>query len=172
MLKAIILVLLTLGIISICQQSTLARTDQFLTYENSDFHFKIEYPSNWTKQEVNLFPYQVVRFVEPHSVSAFLIVVRSAPMNFTSATFAEKLSQSKNPLMHVINSTTAKVVGDSKASQVIYYDYSRDRTIKTLDTVVVKNGQMYLLEYRTDPGTYSRYLQVAQKMIDSFQFTK
>jgi hypothetical protein len=42
--KAVILVLLILGIISMCQQATLARTDQFLTYENSDFRFKIQYP--------------------------------------------------------------------------------------------------------------------------------
>jgi hypothetical protein len=100
------------------------------------------------------------------------VVVRSAPMNFTSANYAEKSSQSKNPLLHVINSTTAKLVADSKASQVLYYDYTQNQNIKTLDTAVVKNGQLYLLEYRTHPGTYSRYLQVAQKMIDSFQFTK
>jgi hypothetical protein len=155
MLKAIILVLLTLGITSICQQATLARTDQFLTYENSDFHFKIHYPNNWTIQEVNLFPHQVVIFVEPHSVSVFSVVVWAVPMNYTSATHAEKLSSIKSPLMHVINSTTAKLVADNKASQIVYYDYRQNQNIKTLDTVVVKNGQIYLLEYRTHPGTYS-----------------
>jgi hypothetical protein len=123
------------------------------------------------KQEVNLFPHQVVRFFHPQSLSAFLVVVHHAPMNYTSATFAEKLSRSKNPLMQVINSTITKVVADGKASQVVYYDYSRNANIKTLDTAIVKNGQIYVLEYRTDPGKYFHYLPIAQKMIDSFQLT-
>ncbi len=58
---------------------------QYLTYSNPDYNVSMHYPSEWTPSEVNLGPYQVVRFVAP------LVEEEETPTSivvFTPATLA------------------------------------------------------------------------------------
>ncbi len=50
------------GIANAQAQTQIPAKAKFLTYENPDFNFKINYFSNWTKQEANLPANSIVGF--------------------------------------------------------------------------------------------------------------
>jgi hypothetical protein len=43
--------------------------------------------------------------------------------------------------------------------------------VKDLDMAIIRNGMLYLLEYRTEPVNFDRNLPIAKQMINQFQFT-
>jgi hypothetical protein len=154
----------------------------FLLYENLDYNIKIQYPSNWTKQEVNLSPLSPVFFHTPTqysfetpnaSLNVFVFVSQS---NSTVDSFANNIRSSddekiKNREIRLINSSFTTLAG-LRGWQQVYYDYSSSKNVKTLMIFTIKNGEVYQLQYRSEPGEYNHYLPIAEKMIKSFQITK
>lgn len=56
----------------------------FLTYQNPDLHFKIQYPSNWTKENAYLPSHVIVRFFtgQGYSTVGFSIIVSYSRCEF------------------------------------------------------------------------------------------
>jgi hypothetical protein len=46
-------------VIAIVVLPTVGAKTNFATYQNKDFHFKIQYPAKWTKEETSLHSHQI-----------------------------------------------------------------------------------------------------------------
>jgi hypothetical protein len=150
-----------------------AQTTKFLRYQNPDFHLKIQYSSNWTKEETGLSTNTVVKFTNWSSNVVFKVAAfRPLSKDFTSDDFAIRMSDNV-PDIYYLNASIGIPLAGTKASQVIYYAYpSGLGNLKVLETVLIKDNTVYSLMYYTDPPLFNRYLPIARGMINSFQFTK
>jgi hypothetical protein len=145
-------------------------SSDFATYSNSDFHFSINYPALWTKEETNLHPNQIVQFYTTGPpLAGFTISTFQVPQNYT---LADYVNEPNGGSIQVID-TKPKITLPSglDAYQTTYYDNSKTHNIKDLDTAFIRNGTVYLLEYRTEPGGFDTNLPIAKQMINSFQLT-
>jgi hypothetical protein len=165
---------------------TISSQVQYLTYGNPDYNISIPYPSNWTPSEVNLEPYQVVRFVAPSveeqetptSIVVFTpatLAVAVQPLdspNITRGLFIDQFLDFvyESPSQYRIIETSNTTLEDMKAEQIVMYEYLQDRsTSKVMRVIAVANGTAYSIKYTAEPGKYDEYLPVAQTMIDSFR---
>jgi eukaryotic-like serine/threonine-protein kinase len=67
---------------------------------------------------------------------------------------------------------TRTMLAGKQAYSLIFTAESEGDSYKVLETGAIHNGKPYFLRYDAEEGLYEKYLPTAQKMIDSFKFTK
>jgi hypothetical protein len=164
------------------QQQTLAQTSastgSFVTYENSNYRFKIQYPSNWEKVEFSPGIKEsgrniIVNFISPQETFSdlfreyLIIEVQDHPTN------ASSLDQSL-PRFAVIEpnaSTPTTYTNVDHPSHKIVYSYSDSIVGKAevMEIDMIEGNRLYSLSYHADATKYSSYLPVIEKMIKSFE---
>jgi hypothetical protein len=145
------------------------------------------YPANWTAQETDLEPKQVVRiipneFLEDYrSPVGFVITygkptsdapILSGPGYLLSNTIDgfENLTKTSSEARFV-NSTRDITLSGLPAYSILYYDYTRGLNLKILDTMTVYNSELLDLQYYAEPGYFNKYAPLIMKMIESLQIT-
>jgi hypothetical protein len=173
------------GLLLLSLYEDVSAQGQFLTYENPDYDISIRYPNDWISSEDNLMPHQVAIFsapeieVEESSVSSSIfvpadLIVAAQPLyspGMTVNQFVEQFlneSYSSPNEYKIIESTNATLAG-MPAEKIVMYEYVGDRTAKVERTIGIQNGSAYMIKYVAEPGQYSTYFPIAQRMIDSFQ---
>jgi serine/threonine-protein kinase len=167
---------------------TLAQTNKnsginsnFVIYENHDHGIKIQYPSGWKVEEGSL-PHFSVSFIVPLKNDSstppalFRLGVEKLPSHdislekFTNEQIADtKQTYPVFTLWH-INSTT--VAGNNTAKQLVFSATDdKHHDAKAMQIFVIKNNISYHITYIAKPESYSEFLPVAKKMIDSFEIT-
>lgn len=186
MLMSISLLIFITLILILGMSQTVSSQVQYLTYSNPDYGISIPYPSDWTSSEVNLGPYQVVRFVAPsveeHETPTSIVVFTPATLavavqpldssNITKGQFINQFLDSayESPSQYRIIETSNTTLEDIEAEQIVMYEYLQDRsTSKVMRVIAVANGTAYSIKYAAEPGKYDEYLPLAQTMIDSFR---
>jgi hypothetical protein len=164
---------------------TVTSQEQYLTYSNPDYNISMHYPSDWTPSEVNLGPYQVVRFVAPSveeeetptSIVVFTpatLAIAVQPLDSSNITKAQFIDQFLNfaydsPSRYRIIETSNTTLEDMEAEQIVMYEYPEDgSTSKIMRVIGLANDTAYAIKYTAEPGKYDEYLPIAQRMIDSF----
>lgn len=159
---------------------------QYLTYSNPDYDISIPYPSNWTPSEVNLGPYQVVRFVAPSveeqetptSIVVFTpatLAVAVQPLDTSNVTRSQFINEFldfvyESRSQYRIIETSNATLGDIEAEQIVMYEYPEDRsTSKVMRVIAIANDTAYSIKYAAEPGKYDEYLPVVQTMVDFFR---
>lgn len=157
---------------------------KLLTYENPDFHFKIQYPANWTKQEAGLPSHGIVVFYSGNTSSSAQFQVAVFPLsshNETSDSLAMGMRDNPDSNINYLNASVGIPLAGTRASQVLYYMFiqpqlfsfsSKSSNMKILETFLVKGNTEYALLYGIDPPYFQKYLPLARAMINSFKFTK
>ena len=86
--------------------------------------------------------------------------------NFTNY-FIESIYDS--PVKYKIINSTKTTLAGKDAEDVTMYEYLDDRTSKVKRIIsLYDNYTAYMIKYGAEPGKFSKYLPVAQRMIDSF----
>ena len=161
------------------------------TYENSDYGISIKFPSNWKPSEVNLPQQGIVLFYAPAygtptsedylaTPASFLVASQKLPVNnMTLPNFVESFLKDR-----YLNVTDYKIISSSKSNlgampseQLIMYDYdqvglfSDGSSIKHKRIIAIDNKSeiAYMIRYSAEPGLYSKYVPLANQMIDSFK---
>ena len=149
------------------------QSQRFLTYQNPDFHFRIQYPSSWIKGETNLYPHEIVEFhtLGP-ALAGLLVVTYQVNKNYTLADYAKSFHNLDTSATQLLSSGFVTLASGINAHQATYYDYRGNYNIKDMDTTIVKDGMFYRLVYRTEPGGFDANLGIAKQMVNSFQLTK
>jgi hypothetical protein len=177
--------ILTLLFFSIFDYDLVLGQGQFLTYENPDYNISIQYPNNWIPSEENLAPHQVVSISAPEaeeeesSVSTIIyipaeLIVAVQPLYSPGMTMNQFIDQFLNETYsspneyRIIESSNATFAG-MPAQKIVMYEYVGERTTKIERTIGIQNGTAYMTKYVAEPGEYSTYYPIAQRMIDSFQ---
>ena len=161
-----------------------------LSYADPTFKFKISYPSNLTKYGVlNLNIHKTtnigheslgeVAFGLPKSSGTFLTIsFGKEPGNFLLKDYvaAEINFLSRYMGFKQVESTPMSL-GGNPANRIVYiYDIVKNgsevKQGKSMEIITISNSWPIFVEYRSSLSDYQKYLPLAQKIIDSFQFTK
>ena len=161
-----------------------------LSYIDPTFKFKISYPSNLTKYGVlNLNIHKTtnigheslgeVAFGLPKSSGTFLTIsFGKEPGNFLLKDYvaAEINFLSRYMGFKQVESTPMSL-GGNPANRIVYiYDIVKNgsevKQGKSMEIITINDSWPIFVEYRSSLSDYQKYLPLAQKIIDSFQFTK
>jgi hypothetical protein len=159
--------------------STASANSSFLTYQNPDFGIKMQYPSNWTKQEDNLLLHTIAAFSLIHqnpfdfanvTLAEVDLRVYNAPQNETSTklNIGQINTQGQTIISYYKNSTTT--LGGYPALKIRSYSFGVV-TQKEMQIWTFIPNKHVLVEiiYIAQPSKYSLYLPIVQRMIDSVE---
>jgi serine/threonine-protein kinase len=154
----------------------------FLTYSDPILGIKMEYPSGWTQEleggglvtfianlengDSNTYPAAVGIKVQN------LVSSKNISLNEITKIQIKDLKQSHSDFK-LIESTESMLAGNNMAHKIVFTatdDSEHQR--KAMQIWTLKGDKAYLITYKAEPETYSKYLPTIQKMIDSFQIIK
>jgi serine/threonine-protein kinase len=178
--------LITTSLIAIMSQTLLAQSApaNLLTYQNSTAGIKLQYPSNWVKQENGTrqdTQTDLVTFTPPTiNSNASLDITVDDITDSVGTTLAQYASDEIGSLKQQFASNDFKLI-ESKSSiilaglpayRIVYTSVDQNTTTKDMEIGAIKGSKVYLLTYEAGPNEYDKYLPIALKMIDSFKLLK
>ena len=178
--------LITTSLIAIISQTLLAQSApaNLLTYQNSSAGIKLQYPSNWVKQENGTrqdTQTDLVTFTPPTiNSNASLDITVDDITDSVGTTLAQYASdeigslkqQFANNDFKLIESKSSIILAGLPAYRIVYTSVDQNTTTKDMEIGAIKGGKVYLLTYEAGPNEYDKYLPIALKMIDSFKLIK
>jgi eukaryotic-like serine/threonine-protein kinase len=157
-------------------------TINFLPYQNSTYGIKIQYPSDWQKQENGTkqdTQTDIVTFYAPASNSNANLDLSTDDISdekgISLAQYANNsLTDLKQSLTNfkLIESSNNDHISGLPAYRIVYTSNDGNNVTKTLETGTIKGDKVYILTYEAGISEYTTFLPIVQKMIDSFQITK
>lgn len=188
--------------IHIARASPLSNTyNTFVIYENAQYGFQIQYPSNWQKIEFSQGIERsgrniVINFLSLSEGTAdkfreyFIIEVGDlqSQQKLVSSSFSashtsllthyvnQQISLYKKLFQgfQLIESSSSHKNNDNSTtfSNIIYtYDDLTAGKIKIMESYFLKKDKIYLLSFHSEATNYEKYLPTIQKMVDSFHLT-
>ena len=172
-------VLASIKLTTLAQHTT---TTNLLTYQNSTFGIKIQYPSSWDKEENGTqqdTETDIVTFYPPASDSNASLDVSvddiSDEKGVSLAQYAhDGLSDLKDSLQNFksIGLTTNNILAGLPAYKSLYTYVDGKTTFKDMEMGAIKGDKAYIITYEGGTDEFDRYLPTVQQMINSFQITK
>jgi hypothetical protein len=144
--------------------------------------------SKWKKSENNLAQNQIVIFSAPEvkekesSVLTFIFIPAKVSLasqqtpssNMTLEDFTNYFidsGYSSRDQYKIINTSKTTLAGN-EAVELLMYEYVGKQTSKVKRVIsLFDNYTAYMIKYAAEPGKFSKYLPIAQQMIDSFRPT-
>jgi serine/threonine-protein kinase len=177
--------LITTPLIAIMPNILLAQTApaNLLAYQNSTAGIKMQYPSNWVKQENGTRQdtlTDLVTFTPTINSNASLDVTVDDITDSLGTTLAQYASDEIGSLKQQFASNDFKLI-ESKSSiilaglpayRIVYTSVDQNTTTKDMEIGAINGGKVYILTYEAGPNEYDKYLPIALKMIDSFKLIK
>jgi len=178
--------LIATSLIAIMPHTLLAQSapTNLLTYQNSTAGIKLQYPSNWVKQENGTrqdTQTDLVTFTPPTiNSNASLDITVDDITDALGTTLAQYGSdeigslkqQFANNDFKLIESKSSIILAGLPAYRIVYTSVDQNTTTKDTEIGAIKGGKVYLLTYETGPNEFDKYLPIALKMIDSFKLIK
>jgi len=159
--------------------SPTSNNNNFLTYQDSTLGIKIDYPAGWTHE---LHAGSIVTFLaslESHSntypaglgIVQHMTSSKNISLNEITKVQIKNLTQD-HPDFKLIESTDYKLGGNNAHKIVFTATDNKKNERKAMQIWTLRGDKAYLITYKAEPGKYTRYLPMIQKMVDSFQFTQ
>jgi hypothetical protein len=159
-------------------QTTSNSSSTFLTYENSNYGIKIQYPSAWIKViPANQGSNDIVRFRSPPGTSpvTFDIIVSTGsvspliPLQLYANAGIDMLKNSFSDFSLI--SSNATTLGSVPAQKMVYTaSLPSGLKLKFLQFFALKDSTSYVITTGTLPDDFATYLPTIQKMASSFSF--
>ena len=179
-------------------QNQTSGTSNWLRHENSTYGFKVSYPSDWKIEQLRNNPTAVIRFlsdskqvgipgnpmrevsvtIRVENVSKYLdpnnLNVKSLALDdYISNKKKIELTQSASGMSFTYLMDNRTQIAGWEAWSVEYMiNVEQKQASYILGSYVINDGKLYTIEFSTPPLKVPENLPTAQKMIDSFQFTK
>lgn len=178
--------LIATSLIAIMPHTLLAQTApaNVLTYQNSTAGIKLQYPSNWVKQENGTkqdTQTDLVTFTPPTinsnaSLDVTVDDITDSPgttlTQYASDEIGSLKQQFANNDFKLIESKSSMIIAGLPAYRIVYTSVDQNTTTKDTEIGAIKGGRIYILTYEAGPNEYDKYLPIALKMIDSFKLIK
>lgn len=171
--------------------------DGFSTYNNREYGFEIQYPSDWQKIEFSQGVERggrniVINFVSLSEASsdkfrAYMIVevANLQPQQLLTGYVNQQISDYKKmfhgfKLIESTPSSSSNSVNGSDGihnsvspySKVVFkYDDSMAEEIKIMELYFLNKNRIYILSFHSEATGYGNYLPTIQEMVDSFHIT-
>jgi hypothetical protein len=150
---------------------------KFLPYENPTYGIKIQYPSNWTKQESqNQSSNLIVGFNSPPGSAIGYLTIeggRQVPQNISLEQYTNasiNLLRQSFPGFNLAESNATALAG-IPAHKIVYSSLTPSgRQLELMQVWTIKDGKDFIITYGALSKDFRSYLPTIQKMIDSFAF--
>jgi eukaryotic-like serine/threonine-protein kinase len=152
----------------------------FINYQNDNYQFAIKYPPNWTRREVDdPITGEVVVFSSPSETNSDLFLERvyitveylsSEPINleeYTQAVF-KRIKESKGSEIEIHQDRKTRIA-ELPARMVIYSRQEDGLQLRQMEAFTIKNNQVYIAIYTAERAKFSKFLDTAQKIINSWE---
>ena len=160
--------------------SPTSNNNNFLTYQDSTLGIKLDYPAGWTHElhAASLVTFLATLESDSNTYPAGLGVKvqhmtssKNISLNEITKVQIKNLTQD-HPDFKLIESTDYKLGGNNAHKIVFTATDNKKNERKAMQIWTLRGDNAYLITYKAEPGKYSRYLPIIQKMVDSFQFTQ
>jgi serine/threonine-protein kinase len=154
------------------QQTTIAQTNsKFVTYDNPTFGVRIQYPSDWGRLDLSFLQDSADIDFYPLADTSLAKNVKIQVNNLPSRNMTlEEYTNSQ------INSVEEKLLKSNTTTLAGIPGYEIAFTsvqgLKTMQVWTIKDDKAYIITYVAKEEGYENDLQIAQKMIDSFEITR
>jgi hypothetical protein len=159
-------------------------TSDILTYQNSSYGIRIQYPANWTVDEEDIIPndpfINIVAFSSPlesafdnYSETLGISMEGLNDENMTLEEYAASVVTQYNKALtdfNLIGSTTNITLGGNNPAYGLIYANRKDDTYYiTLEIGTIIGDRVYYIKYSAEEKQYSNYLPTIQTMINSLE---
>ena len=165
-------------------QEALAYVGKMLAYENSTYGIRIQYPSNWHKENVSSSDkgstlVDVVKFVSPANNASDMFPASldlkideiSDIQPITLAKYANNSIEDLRKDFDIVMLDRNASLSDNPAYKLLYTGVEEGVNLQAMLILTIKGDKAYILNYIAEPTKFSYYLPTLQKMIDSLQIT-
>lgn len=158
-------------------------TKHLLTYENHIFGVKMQYPSDWTKNnEINIDNFEI-NFTSPRQnttdaikrVQVVLVaypVVTSHNVQLQLRDFVSLLVENNSktyPAFNLTNSFPTTLAGNPAYGMEYARSDKYGDHLRFLEIYALKNGKIYEFELLSSVALFNRFLPIASEMMNSIQ---
>jgi hypothetical protein len=181
--------LLELGNQNIITAFAIDEPKSFLTYNNSKLNLSIQYPSNWeiTERKYNPEMKNISSTIEIKSPfeggqdmvqEQFLISLNRLQKNITFNEYVNNaLDQFKNEYRDFKLISNNSIIIDNHNARKVSYSYIAGvdpLSIKLImnHNIISDGNKVYVLSFGTPPDKYYDYINIIQKMLNSFKILK
>ncbi len=153
-------------------------SEKFQKYEDTEYGINLKYPPNWKKKErADIWGKQVIFVPQPKNDS-------DTSTENVSVTIEVEVLQQLQTLdeyteLYVKDTIKPQEVKDfqknkyelstSDAYKIVFTKADEpSKSTKNLRILTIQNNKAYIISYTAEPDKYSKYLETAKKIIDSF----
>jgi DNA-binding beta-propeller fold protein YncE len=149
-------------------------------YDNFDKGVRIQYPSNWEKEEDEQDP-RFARFFAPiesrYDTFDEQVLLQTSNLPDPNMNISEALEyyigiQSSFPEFSLTNKMTNLTIAGDRPAFGMNYTYYSPNFMTTLNAMIIgtiADNKIYTIMYLAEPSKFDVYLPIAKQMIDSFQ---
>ena len=177
LLFSLLIILITSLLLStpLTNQQTIAQTNDdnniFNLYENPTYGIQIQYPSNWGRLDLSFLQDSADIDFYPLSDTSLAknlkILVKNLP--FHNMTLEEYTNSQINPTEEILLESNTTTLANIPGYKIVFTNVVG---LKTMQVWAIKDDKAYIITYVAKEEDYEKDLQIAQKMIDSFEITK
>ncbi|MDJ0798926.1 MAG: protein kinase [Calothrix sp. MO_167.B12] len=147
-------------------------------YQNTIYGIKIKYPQKWQKSVTpDRITGNLAKFMPPQLENVdyqdnINLIVRDLPENLQELQkFTNYYLNDIKQLYQDVNIIQQEktLLSNQPAYKVIYTTKDNENNIQRLQIWTVKNTKAYVITYTASPGNYSKYSEIIQLMINSFE---
>jgi eukaryotic-like serine/threonine-protein kinase len=154
------------------QQTTIAQTNsKFVTYDNPTFGVRIQYPSDWGRLDLSFLQdsadIDFYPLADTSLAKNLKIQVKNLP--FHNMTLEEYTNSQINPLEEKLLKSNTTTLAGIPGYEIVFTSV---QGLKTMQVWTIKDDKAYIITYVAKEEDYEKDLQVAEKMIDSFEITR
>jgi serine/threonine-protein kinase len=154
------------------QQTTIAQTNsKFVTYDNPSFGVRIQYPSDWGRLDLSFLQDSADIDFYPLADTSLAKNVKIQVINLPSRnmTLEEYTNSQINPLEEKLLKSNTTTLAGIPGYEIVFTSV---QGLKTMQVWTIKDDKAYIITYVAKEEDYENDLQIAQKMIDSFEITR
>jgi serine/threonine-protein kinase len=154
------------------QQTTIAQTNsKFVTYDNPTFGVRIQYPSDWGRLDLSFLQDSADIDFYPLADTSLAKNVKIQVINLPSRnmTLEEYTNSQINPLEEKLLKSNTTTLAGIPGYEIVFTSV---QGLKTMQVWTIKDDKAYIITYVAKEEDYENDLQVAEKMIDSFEITR
>jgi len=156
----------------------ITQKEEFVSYQDANYGRKISYPKSWSRQDnIDVVTGDVVMLLSPkegegdgfrENLSIAIENLSSRPRSLNEYTeesvrIIRKHSDASVPV------ASQATLGHRRASEVVFAGKEEGREVQRLQVWTVKENKAYVITYTAERGKYSKFLQTAREMIESFE---
>ena len=152
-----------------CIQIVIAQTGQadFTTYENPKFGIRVQYPSDWGRLDLSFLGASAdIDFYPLDDTSGtkdVRIQVKALPLQ--NMTLEQYTNTQINSVEGQILESNATTLENLPAHEIVFTNIG----LKTMQVWTLKDDKVYTITYVAEEGDYENDLQIARRIIESFE---